>query len=118
MRAGYSLLEVLVAFALMTMILTALIPGQARLSDHQTKAVQQYLAIDYALSRMATLGLNGIANGELGRSTYRAWQVNIEAFPTQRPEWKRVVVTVHAPDGRRLARVVETRQVMQTDTDP
>jgi prepilin-type N-terminal cleavage/methylation domain-containing protein len=74
-RAGYSLIEVLVAFAIMSMVLTALIPGQARLLGRASDADQSALAFEYALSVGATLGVSTPL--QLGSDTwrYRDWQI-------------------------------------------
>ena len=51
-RAGFSLLEVLIAFAVMAAVLGALAPGQAAMAARVGEAAERLLAADYALSRL------------------------------------------------------------------
>ena len=51
-RAGFSLLEVLIAFAVMAAVLGALVPGQAAMAARTGEAAGRLLAADYALSRL------------------------------------------------------------------
>lgn len=55
---GYSVFEVLIAFAIMSLVLSALIPGQARLLARASSGDQELLALDYAQSRLAQLGVS------------------------------------------------------------
>ena len=54
-RAGFSLLEVLIAFAVMAAVLGALVPGQAAMAARTGEATGRLLAADYALSRAGAL---------------------------------------------------------------
>ena len=54
-RAGFSLLEVLIAFAVMAAVLGALVPGQAAMAARTGEAAERLLAADYALSRAGAL---------------------------------------------------------------
>ena len=54
-RAGFSLLEVLIAFAVMAAVLGALVPGQAAMAARTGEAAGRLLAADYALSRAGAL---------------------------------------------------------------
>lgn len=56
-RRGYTLFEVLVAFALMTLVLGALLPGQARLLTRADQAESRILAQDLAFSAIDLVGL-------------------------------------------------------------
>ena len=56
-RRGYSLLEVLIAFVVMTLVLGALLPGQARLLARTGDAEARLLATDLALSVSDLVGL-------------------------------------------------------------
>ncbi len=77
-RAGYSLLEVLIAFAVMAMVLAVLIPGQAQLFSRASNGSDRVLALDYAASRLDTLGLAEPLQIGTGQTVYRAWRVTEE----------------------------------------
>lgn len=84
-RAGYSLFEVLIAFAVMAMVLVVLIPGQAKLLARASDADDRALAFDLALSQMAQLGISEpLAFGE---STH------------QHGDWNTVIAVVPGGDG-------------------
>lgn len=53
--AGYSVFDVLVAFAIMSLVLAALLPGQAKLLSRASETDNVLLAQDFALSRLAEL---------------------------------------------------------------
>ena len=59
--AGYSLFEVLIAFAVMAFVLAALLPGQVRFIAQANDASDSLLAQDFAYSRLARIGLGGAA---------------------------------------------------------
>ena len=54
-RAGFSLLEVLIAFAVMAAVLGALLPGQAAMAARTGEAMERLPAADTALSRAGAL---------------------------------------------------------------
>ena len=81
-RAGYSLFEVLIAFAIMTMVLTALIPGQARLLSRVAKQDDRFLAQDYAYSRMAEIGITSPLEEGTLTDKYRDWLIAEEISET------------------------------------
>ena len=86
-RAGYSLLEVLVAFAILTMVLTVLLPGKTALLMRLPEKEEHFLAYDYALSRLARLEAEGFPSEMRPtevREAYRGWQVvtQIEFLPS------------------------------------
>ena len=56
-RAGFSLLEVLIAFAVMAAVLGALVPGQAAMAARTGEAAERLLAADHALYRLDALGV-------------------------------------------------------------
>jgi len=107
-RAGYSLFEVLIAFVIMSLVLAALIPGQARLLGRAAVQEQQLLAHDFALSRLALLDVGVLAPGTQ-QDLYREWQVttiiaqggpigaDIGAFT--------VSITINDLQGQQLAQV-------------
>ena len=80
-RAGYSLVEVLIAFVIMTLVLSALIPGQAALLGRTSAMEDRLLAHDYALSYAARLGQD--IPFEIGTTTqtYRNWRINTTIAP-------------------------------------
>lgn len=112
-RAGYSLFEVLIAFAILTTVLAALIPGQARLFSRVTKQEDGFLAQDYAYSRMAQIGVESLLTEGFQIATYRNWQIteditkmtlinmNIEVF--------KIVVKVQSLNGKLLAHIETLR---------
>lgn len=75
LRAGYSLFEVLLAFAIMTLVLATLLPGQASLLRRVSEGPAQILAHDYALSLLAELGVSQPIRYGKSNSIYRNWQV-------------------------------------------
>ena len=96
-HCGYSLFEVLIAFTIMTIVLAALIPGQARLMTRANDADTRLLAYDYALSHMASLGISRpIANGVV-QSSYRDW---IVVTSTQRSSDTQSNVTITVENAR------------------
>lgn len=105
LRAGYSLLEVLVAFAILTMVLTVLLPGKTALLTRLPEMEERFLAYDYALSRLARLEAEGFTSemqpAEV-REAYRGWQVvtQIEYLPLG-PE----SFTALAPSGSQYVRL-------------
>lgn len=114
-RAGYSLFEVLIAFAIMTMVLTVLIPGQARLLSRVTGQDDRFLAQDYAYSRMAKIGV--VAPIEEGTQTdnYRNWQITEDISETTLDDIDirlfRISIKVHNQDGTLLANVQTLRVI-------
>lgn len=66
-RAGYSLFEVLIAFAVMTMVLSVVLPRQAEFLERSTTSSQKAAAADIAYSRLSELGIARALS--LGEST-------------------------------------------------
>ncbi|SMX26039.1 hypothetical protein TRP8649_00111 [Pelagimonas phthalicica] len=56
-RGGYSLFEVLVAFAIMSLVLASLLPQQTDLLSRTQQVDQRFAATDAALSHLAEMGL-------------------------------------------------------------
>lgn len=54
-KSGYSLFEVLVAFTIMSIVLSVLVPGQALIMSRTAKINNTISATDLGLSRMALL---------------------------------------------------------------
>lgn len=83
-RAGYSLLEVLVAFAILTAVLSVILPGSGRLLMRTGSAELQFLAQDYAMSRLERLVVEGWADNRPLASfseDYRGWVIDISVIP-------------------------------------
>lgn len=74
--AGYSLFEVMIAFAILSLVLSILVPGQTKLLSRATQVDQQLLALDFAYSRLDKLRV--IAPLSLGQTTYeyRDWRIH------------------------------------------
>ncbi len=73
--AGYSLVEVLVAFAIMATVLAVLLPGSAKLYARLPDQNERLLAYDYALSRLSRLGVETPLRIGEESGTYRdIWQ--------------------------------------------
>jgi len=49
---GYSLLETLIAFAIMSAVLVTLLPAQSKLFTYSANAEEKFLASEYALSHL------------------------------------------------------------------
>ncbi|MBO6603898.1 prepilin-type N-terminal cleavage/methylation domain-containing protein [Boseongicola sp. H5] len=75
-RAGYSVLEVLVAFAVMAMVFAVLIPGQSALLGRTITADERLLATDFAASRMDAIGITGPITPGISEDRYRDWIVS------------------------------------------
>ncbi|KNG93785.1 type IV pilus modification PilV family protein [Pseudaestuariivita atlantica] len=113
-RAGYSLFEVLLAFAIMALVLAALLPGQARLLNRNEASVRSGLAMDLALSHLALMGVaEPLTVGET-RQRHGAWTVTRAVVPQGRitgtdTDLVAVTVTVADARGRTLASLGEVR---------
>ena len=72
---GYSLIETLIAFAIMALVLSALLPGQAKLLGRASILETELLAMDYAISMLDTVGISkpvSIGNSQI---EYRDWAI-------------------------------------------
>jgi general secretion pathway protein I len=112
-RAGYSLLEVLVAFTIMAMVLAALIPGQANLLRRTTENEARLLATDYAASRIDRLGVSEPFDPGRREHSYRNWRavedVTLENLPSGGPRIYRVVEEIQSKSGVTLSRLEGVR---------
>ena len=97
-RSGYSILEGVIAFAVMSMTLAVLVPGQTQLLGRAGSAAERALAHDLALSRLEAVPHLGLGPTV---ETYDAWRVEqaVEEGQAQR----RVTVRVLSANGRTLA---------------
>ncbi len=103
-RAGYSLFEVLLAFAILTTVLAVLLPGQSRLLHRMSQSEHKVLAQDYALSVLDSLGLENPVEPSLSRTTHLDWDVETEILPN--PDWPHILrahVTIRDDQGRIVA---------------
>lgn len=89
-RAGYSVMEVLIAFTVMATVLAVLIPGQSSLLVGARQAEQSLLAMEYAASRLDQIGVSEPL--EEGNAVYRDWHVTWRIEPRQEIEDSLVVV--------------------------
>lgn len=72
--AGYSLLEVLVAFAIMMLVLSVLLPAQTNLASSSAVRQERQMAHEYALSKMASLGITApLRTGEVTGTYQDKW---------------------------------------------
>ncbi|MEQ6204728.1 prepilin-type N-terminal cleavage/methylation domain-containing protein [Sulfitobacter sp. HNIBRBA2951] len=80
-KAGYSLFEVLLAFAIMAMILSVLLPRQTDMLTRLRNIEDRALALDYAMSRLDMLSIVAPLLPSATTDTYRTWTVteNIES---------------------------------------
>lgn len=97
-RSGYSVIEVLIAFAVMSMTLAVLLPGQLQLLARAGTAADRALAHDLTLSRLESMRVLG------NRDTLEApegWRV--ETVSVAVLQARRVTVTIRAANGQMLA---------------
>ena len=92
-REGFSLFEVLIAFAILSLVLGALIPGQAQLLTRATNSDTQALAQEYALSRSAALGILSPLQLGTKEGIYRDWTITEETIQVLRLDTGQVVET-------------------------
>ncbi|MGB3317050.1 MAG: type II secretion system protein [Albidovulum sp.] len=101
--AGYSLLEVLVAFAIMSIVLATILPGQSRMLRAAARYEEKLMAEDYAISRLERLGLSDQITPGTTQDTYRDWTVitRVETRPgvAEGSDLWWAVVTVERTDG-------------------
>lgn len=106
-RAGYSLFEVLIAFAIMSLVLAVLIPSQSLLLRRTTTSAEHALAQDFAVSRMEAAGVETELQSGLRESQYRDWEVRETTVPSAVVADKQtyiVTIEVLRADGSQLAR--------------
>ena len=101
-KAGYSLFEVLVAFAIMSLVLSALLPGQTRLLQRVGTADEQALATDYANSLASLAAVTHVSQWHDDVFDYRNWRVEITVHQ-EAGSLLRNRTRVSGKDGRVLA---------------
>lgn len=78
---GYSLMETMIAFAVMALVLSALLPGQSKLLSRTVSAEERIMATEYAYSYLDTLGVSEpILNGQ-NEHQYRNWSIFYTTLP-------------------------------------
>lgn len=103
-RAGYSLFETLLAFALLAAVLAVLLPGQSQLLKRFSRGSEAVLAQDYTHSLLDLIGLGETPQPRASQFAYRDWTISQDI--TAHPEisgFLRVTVTVFDDRGRVLA---------------
>jgi len=115
-RAGYSLFEVLIAFAVMTMVLTALLPRQAGLFSRVAQVDERQLAQDFAYSRLDRLGVSDPLQPGITVQAYRDWRLTQTVTETVLPGASeitavRILIEIASRSGARLARAETLRAV-------
>ena len=105
-RAGFSLFEVLISFAILALVLTALIPGQAQLLGRADESDQRALALEYAFSRSAALSIVEPLRIGQRRDQYRDWAVTETTSLVEQSETGQFVetrISILDARGRSLA---------------
>lgn len=112
---GYSLIEVLIAFAIMMMVLAALLPAQTNLlaSSHNTEDRQ--LVAEYALSRLAPLGVTAPLIPSDASGVYQGkwkWSEAVTLNPSSSPEYPvfDIAISITTLHDAPLAALFATRQ--------
>ncbi len=75
-KAGYTLFEVLVAFAIMAMVLAVLVPRQTLLLQRSSGALDRAMAQELALSELAQLGVVETLNAGIDITDYGHWKIH------------------------------------------
>ncbi len=77
-KTGYSLFEVLIAFAIMSIVLVTLIPGQATLQGRTETTTEEVLAHELALSVLDLALEVGVENARQGVILPESWKIKLE----------------------------------------
>ena len=99
---GFTLLEVLVAVAVLAIALAAILAGMARYADNAAYLNQKTVALFVAHNRLAEIELEPVLPS-VGKSDGDAemagskWHWNVEVSETPDPSLRRVNVRVQAP---------------------
>lgn len=113
--SGYSLIEVLIAFAIMMMVLAALLPAQTKILASTISLQQRQLAFEYAQSRLAPLGMTAPLTSSTTSGTYQDtwnWSEDISENLLSNAEHPLfdVEITITTIDGHPLAELFAVRQ--------
>lgn len=107
---GFSLIEVLVAFTVLTGVLVVTVPVLTGTMGESAARVEAAFAEDYAHSRLAAFGttLPLAALAREGKTTRWRWRESVRALPAE--QGFEITIDVYDASGRRrLARVVARR---------
>lgn len=111
-RSGYTLLEVMVAFAIMTAVLAVILPGQSQVLRQSSNAEVAFLAADYAQSRLDRLGVSDLTIPNNLTETYRDWRVVWTTQPLSDFEgYFAVTITVEDARGLPLATLKSVKRL-------
>lgn len=110
-KTGYSLIEVIVAFAVMSAVLAVLIPGQAQLLGRVGTASERVLAQDYAFSILEEASVLDVSPGDPPRQ-FRDWDIQVSRTELGEDRIE-VAVDIRAGNGAALARL--SRQIVVID---
>lgn len=108
--AGYSLIEVLIAFVIMASVLAVLLPSNTSLFVAIPRVQNRLLAQDYAQSRLATLGISRPILAGTDQGYYREvwmWQETITLRPESTPDLQlfEVSIKILLPDNTEVASI-------------
>lgn len=112
-RSGYSVFEVLIAFTIMSMVLAALLPGQAKLLARAYENEARILAFDLAQSTLARL--DELGEVTIGQTSFQNGQFRVtqgvlpSASRTDSLQILDVTIAVEDVDGRVLAQIAVER---------
>lgn len=100
---GYSLLEVLVAFVVMSLVLSVLVPAQSHLLHRGGAEAQRLMAQDYAYGQLAAQGVSEPIQIGVFNYVHAEWQVSrrTELEHTGYGDVRVAVITIVVEDGNR-----------------
>lgn len=112
---GFTLIEILVAVAIVAIAMGAIIAGMARFTDNAAYLREKTIAIWVAHDRLTDLELQrawpdvGKSNGETEMAG-ETWKWEVDVQKTEDPHLRRVDVRVSAPDAEK-GRTADERKV-------
>ena len=105
-KAGYTLFEVLVAFAIMAMVLAVLLPRQTLLLQRTVGMQDKALAQELALSELARMGGEVPLTSGLDTWSYGPWQVRRTISESDRIDARQtytIKIEIFDPSDKQLA---------------